>query len=561
LRFKLPRTCDLENASIYHYNRTSGGWDNLGGTYLPYPTFVVSLSTTNLGSFAVLGRPVSKDGARIANWISPQGSVWELPLNWSSNAPPRAQSAVFITNAETKTILISSNTAAECPQTLVVSNLTLSAPPLSTNSLVIEEVDLGAPLHVLDQLKFWNNSELLINHSTVQVDGLLQLAPVVGANNSIVIMNGGRLVSTESEVGSTSFGNNDSVLVTGTDSIWTNSGRIFVSLTYPGTGVTVAQGGQLVAGSHVYVGHGGNSGGTKALVTGLGSAWTNYGALFVGSFSPDIQFVVNQGAKAFSHYAFIGNLTASNQTVLVTGPDSVWASDGTVQVGTDISGPGVGLSVRDGAAVVVANASGSAVMNIKHGSLSLSGGSLRADQLMVGDCTHNVLGTVTMFNSTMSVTNATHTAVLDVRGGTFMQTGGSLVVDKLILTNNCGHFTRQGGTLSYRQLLIDPSMDTDGDGQSNRDESLSGTDPLSASSVFRVLSAVKTGNDIRVTWTTVGGHRYSVQVSTNLSGIPAHFADISGVIDVGGQDEGTYTYRDIGAAANPRRYYRVQLLP
>ena len=63
-------------------------------------------------------------------------------------------------------------------------------------------------------------------------------------------------------------------------------------------------------------------------------------------------------------------------------------------------------------------------------------------------------------------------------------------------------------------------IDTDGDGQINRDECFAGTDPRSAYSCFRieaVESPSQTGGVFRVNWSSVGGKRYRVLWSTNLN--------------------------------------------
>lgn len=108
---------------------------------------------------------------------------------------------------------------------------------------------------------------------------------------------------------------------------------------------------------------------------------------------------------------------------------------------------------------------------------------------------------------TLYVTNAAHTAVLDVRNGTFLlNAGGTLVVDTLILTNPCGHFVKNGGTLVAGTIQLDPSLDADGDGASNAAEMAAGTDPLDPNSSFKLVGVVRTnGADIRVDWTTEGG--------------------------------------------------------
>jgi hypothetical protein len=138
----------------------------------------------------------------------------------------------------------------------------------------------------------------------------------------------------------------------------------------------------------------------------------------------------------------------------------------------------------------------------------------------------------------------------------------TVIVDKLIVTNACARVSRAGGTLLYNQLVLDPALDADGDGQSNENELLAGTDPLSADSAFRILSVVRTNNDVRVEWATVGGHSYIMQAATNLAGIATtNFFDLSPVISVGGTNAGTTNFVHAAGGTNAARYYRVRLAP
>ena len=107
-----------------------------------------------------------------------------------------------------------------------------------------------------------------------------------------------------------------------------------------------------------------------------------------------------------------------------------------------------------------------------------------------------------------------------------------------------------------------PLGDPDHDGQSNLAEYWAGTDPQSADSVFRLLSAAVTGQNVRLDWTVVGGHSYVVQMATNSTGgITNQFADLSPLISVGGTGEGTTNYVHVGGATNRGAYYRIRLGP
>jgi GH25 family lysozyme M1 (1,4-beta-N-acetylmuramidase) len=110
----------------------------------------------------------------------------------------------------------------------------------------------------------------------------------------------------------------------------------------------------------------------------------------------------------------------------------------------------------------------------------------------------------------------------------------------------------------FGHIGVDLDADADGDGVSNFREYLAGTNPTNAASVFRILGVARNGKDIRVDWTTVGGHSYIVQSTTDINGT---FADLSAVIAAGGTGEGATNYVHVGAGTNQSRFYRIQLKP
>ncbi len=72
------------------------------------------------------------------------------------------------------------------------------------------------------------------------------------------------------------------------------------------------------------------------------------------------------------------------------------------------------------------------------------------------------------------------------------------------------------------------------------------------------------GNDIRITWTTIGGKTNVVQAVNGLGdgSFNTNFADISLPIIGPGTGVLTTNYLDVGAIEDsPSRYYRIRLVP
>ena len=119
-----------------------------------------------------------------------------------------------------------------------------------------------------------------------------------------------------------------------------------------------------------------------------------------------------------------------------------------------------------------------------------------------------------------------------------------------------------GWKQQYNFDPFDPTVagaDPDGDGMSNLQEYLTGTDPTNSASYFHVLSIAPQGNDILITWMTAGGLTNAVLSATDPGG---SYSNISGNIIITGSGVSTTNYLDLGAATNtPLNFYRIQFVP
>src|SRR5262249_7715182 len=110
--------------------------------------------------------------------------------------------------------------------------------------------------------------------------------------------------------------------------------------------------------------------------------------------------------------------------------------------------------------------------------------------------------------------------------------------------------------------IVDPNADDDHDGQSNYSEFLAGTDPHSAKSAFQIVNARSGAQGFTLSWSSVGGKRYRVQYSDDLS---------KGFIDLQRDAQSETDSSPAGAASqqsfidptgptNNIRWYRVMLV-
>jgi hypothetical protein len=122
-----------------------------------------------------------------------------------------------------------------------------------------------------------------------------------------------------------------------------------------------------------------------------------------------------------------------------------------------------------------------------------------------------------------------------------------------------------GSTISYAWLQqfglpTDGSadaLDPDGDGLNNWQEWRCQTDPTTALSVLRLLSATPVGTNVIVRWLSVEGVSYFLERSTDL-GASSPFTPLA--TDILGPT-GTNTFTDVSVAVLPSVFYRVGVNP
>jgi len=99
-----------------------------------------------------------------------------------------------------------------------------------------------------------------------------------------------------------------------------------------------------------------------------------------------------------------------------------------------------------------------------------------------------------------------------------------------------GHALGQAGDMSRG------GDDADGDGVSNYNEFLAGTDPLNAASVFKISQILVTGTNVQVSWPTTTNLIYQLQGTGSLNP-PVSWANIGATTNATG---GLATQMDFG---------------
>jgi hypothetical protein len=96
------------------------------------------------------------------------------------------------------------------------------------------------------------------------------------------------------------------------------------------------------------------------------------------------------------------------------------------------------------------------------------------------------------------------------------------------------------------------AADPDGDGWTNRQEYVSGTDPKNRTSLLKFSQVNAVGGDTQLSFATVAGKTYRIERSDSLA--PDSWAVVQDNIAGTG---GVVTYSDTNGAGQPKRFYRI----
>lgn len=197
------------------------------------------------------------------------------------------------------------------------------------------------------------NNSLWSNSSDITVG-------VYGAGNSLIISNGGTVTSFNGWIGGDQVAqettcSNNRVLVTGSNSLWNIGGGLNVGFTGSSNELLIANGGQVLvanSGSDSFIGNGSSN--NIVLVTGNNSLLSNGGNLYIGGSGSGNQLIISNGGTVLiggSYQCCLGNGgDASNNSAIVTGSHSLWSNASTLYVGN--YGSGSTLTIADGGTVI-----------------------------------------------------------------------------------------------------------------------------------------------------------------------------------------------------------------
>ena len=302
-----------------------------------------------------------------------------------------------------------------------------------------------------------------------------------GYASSLVVTNGGLMVSSNGILGAFATALNNTATIVGAGSRWLMSGDLYASSNGGFSTLMVSDGG-LVANSNAFIGFNAGSVGNQAIISGPGTVWSNQNFLFVGQSGNGNRLTVSEAARVECRAGSIGIfVSASNNQAVVDGPGSFWRMESGINIGT--AGAGNRLLLTNGgrmrtfaaASNIGANASGASnevvitgpgsswtngvtltVGNAGSGNrlVITNGGEFRNDSsgVILGATSQSTNNRIVVDGGTLRTLGSS--GVLDIRRGTNVFNAGLIDARQLLITNALGRFEFNGGTLITRGATV-----------------------------------------------------------------------------------------------------------
>jgi len=382
--------------------------------------------------------------AQTNSWIDPSDGKWEKAHHWDNGSPSDAQSAVIISNANSKVVTIDAHTARNFPNSLTISNLTVSAQDGNTNTLFLENSGTVA-LHILNNLTIgffpdfssFGASELISINSTLVVDGLLggQLE-----DSGTMVITGGSLLTTNCSL-QVAYGAAGLLIIS---NAFVQARDVGIATGTPSIGTVELIGGTMTLSSSLVVGAG--------QIGSQGSFLVVNGNLVITNGPTNI----GDGDGGY------GIMTLTNSTMLASsmglgggrgsGNLSIEASSVKLEGGLTLD---YGYVYLNGGMLVVTNAPTTLGEFTGFGEITVGDGLFLAREIFVGteyqeDARLTVYGGSTQLSSNLQIGAFGLSA-----GGVFVGGGQLVVTNGEIMAKPGGSIAVEGGLLAANSITID----------------------------------------------------------------------------------------------------------
>lgn len=430
-----------------------------------------------------------------------------------------------------------------------------------------------------------NNAVLITGSNSLwQNDNISLDIGATGSVNRLTIQNGGRVVNGLGYIGHDAASVSNNVVVTGTNSLWSNTQSLTIGYDGSFNQLIITNGGRV---DNTFASVGLNAGaiGNSVTVTGSNSLWNNTGVLRIGDSGPASRLTIDSGGRVNNTEGQIGRMvTSTNSIVLVTGTNSFWSNSGSLIVG--VSGGGNSVTIQGGG--LVSNIVGHLGFNSSGGTntVLVTGTNtvwFNRDKLVVGNngggnwltisnsalvrTTNVVVGAGSAGNRLdvvggyLLVSNSASKATLSIAGGTMTLNGGTVTVDQLVVTNitlgpiiRTNAFVHKGGVLNTKATAVTNGLPfVVGDGTSPATLNLLGGTHSFANGLSVSSNAFLTGTGTVVSATTTnsgiispGSSAGKLTISGSLTLQPSSVLNL----ELGGYGQGSqYDFIPVSSAA------------
>ena len=174
---------------------------------------------------------------------------------------------------------------------------------------------------------------LVTDPSSLYSNGLYTYVGYNGAFNQLIVSNGGAARSGIGYIGAFNLASNNAVTITGTGSLWTVTNLVYVGYSGDRNSLSILNGGTVrsLAGQ---IGFDTTTVSNTVIVSGPGSLWSNSLTVMVGVLGVANTLIITNGGVVYDNGGGIGSTAAtSNNLAIVTGAGSVWSNVNGVTVG------------------------------------------------------------------------------------------------------------------------------------------------------------------------------------------------------------------------------------
>jgi len=356
-----------------------------------------------------------------------------------------------------------------------------------------------------------------------------------GAVNTLTISNGGRVENFTTILGIEASSSNNTLLITGANSVLTNQDDILIGYEGANNSIIISNAGTL-ANCCTYMGMiSPYSTNNTVQVTGANSLWTNEGTIMMGFFGGANSITISNGGQVFASDTFVGNTqTSSNNLAIITGAGSLWSNETDFVWGGGSMGNS--LSILDGAVLYNDQAIVGLDVDSSNNTILVAGsGSVWSNQSILSLGVDGANNTLIISNGgTVYSTNA-------IVGQYVTSTNNLLRIDgigsRLVVTNSTGGgvLDIHQGTLHLRggEVLADLIVATNGlslltgFGNLNGDVLVANGGSLSPGNSPGIL------NGSNMTWGSGGIYQWEILDTAGGAGSGWDLIDLSGSLVTG----------------------------